>query len=53
MLLPAEMEYIKYWDMMTDQLDYSVRSQGIEDCFILLNAYFLNKILPCSHMGSY
>ena len=43
----------KYSDMMTDQLNYSVRSQRIEDS-ILFNKhiYFLDKILPNRNMTS-
>ena len=43
--------YKKYSDMMADQLNYSVRShRGFKDSFILLNTYFLDKILPSRNM---
>ena len=48
------MNYKKYSDMMTDQSNYSVRSQDIEDSFIfiLLNINFLDKILSSRNMTS-
>ena len=38
--VPADMEYKKYWDMMTDHLNHSVRSRGIQDYFIFTKHLF-------------